>query len=267
MEATEKQTSLLLKTISNKKETNKPSSQFRPFLSYKNFKKISQEKLDSFEGEENILNENISLTSTYSITQFLKNIGGGHSLCRILKQFSDGRIWIEIGGHELLLMQTVNVNTEMLEGEKEIPLHSPQSTFPTGNISSSTSPHSPHSHLTNCIFANNKSYSSMIRPSSLGGYPERMPFSSFIRSFICLLKNKEFIEKNSEEKEENINNNSINDRENVRRILKRAGIAEHRYRLGLSQILLQRELLEELEHKRSVVLLPVLSIFQVDNIS
>jgi len=68
-----------------------------------------------------------------------------------------------------------------------------------------------------------------------------MPFSSFIRSFICLLKNKEFIEKNSEEKEENINNNnSITDRENVRRILKRAGIAEHRYRLGLSQILLQR---------------------------
>ena len=65
-----------------------------------------------------------------------------------------------------------------------------------------------------------------------------MPFSSFIRSFICLLKNKEFIEKNFEEKEENIS--SITDRENVRRILKRAGIAEHRYRLGLSQILLQR---------------------------
>uniref|UniRef100_A0A914NQB3 Uncharacterized protein n=1 Tax=Meloidogyne incognita TaxID=6306 RepID=A0A914NQB3_MELIC len=153
-------------------------------------------------------------------------------------------------------MQTVNVNTEMLEGEKEIPLHSPS----IGNVSSSTSPHSPHSHLTNCIFANNKSYPSMIRPSSLGGYPERMPFSSFIRSFICLLKNKEFIEKNFEEKEENIS--SITDRENVRRILKRAGIAEHRYRLGLSQILLQRELLEELENKRSVVLLPVLSVFQ-----
>uniref|UniRef100_A0A914LYS3 Uncharacterized protein n=2 Tax=Meloidogyne incognita TaxID=6306 RepID=A0A914LYS3_MELIC len=261
MEATEKQTSLLLKTISNKKETNKPSSQFRPFLSYKNFKKISQEKLDSFEGEENILNENINLTSTYSITQLFKSIGGGHSLCRILKQFSDGRIWIEIGGHELLLMQTVNVNTEMLEGEKEIPLHSPS----IGNVSSSTSPHSPHSHLTNCIFANNKSYPSMIRPSSLGGYPERMPFSSFIRSFICLLKNKEFIEKNFEEKEENINNNnSITDRENVRRILKRAGIAEHRYRLGLSQILLQRELLEELENKRSVVLLPVLIVYQAN---
>lgn len=103
----------------------------------------------------------------------------------------------------------------------------------------------------------------MIRATSLGGYPERMPFSSFNHSFRCLLKNKEFIIKNSEEKEEN-NNNSIDERENVRRILKRAGIAEHRFRLGLSQILLQRELLEELENKRSVVLLPLLSEFQAN---
>uniref|UniRef100_A0A1I8BHN0 Uncharacterized protein n=1 Tax=Meloidogyne hapla TaxID=6305 RepID=A0A1I8BHN0_MELHA len=179
METAEKETSLLLKTISNKKEINKTSSHFRPFLSYKNFKKNSQEKLDSFKGEENILNENNNVTSTYSIVQLLK---GGHSLCKVIKQFSDGRIWIEIGGHELLLMQTVNLNTEILQ----------------------------------------------------------------------------------EDKEEENNNNSIDERENVRRILKRAGIAEHRFRLGLSQILLQRELLEELENKRSVVLLPLLSEFQAN---
>jgi len=27
----------------------------------------------------------------------------GHSICRLVKRFPDGRVWLELGGHELLL--------------------------------------------------------------------------------------------------------------------------------------------------------------------
>lgn len=36
----------------------------------------------------------------------------GHSICRLVKRFPDGRVWLEIGGHELLLSNgTKNAET------------------------------------------------------------------------------------------------------------------------------------------------------------
>ena len=70
--------------------------------------------------EENISKESNVTSTCCSIAQLLKGIGGGHSLCKVLKHFSDGRVWIEIGGHELLLMQNGNLSSEKLEEDKEV---------------------------------------------------------------------------------------------------------------------------------------------------
>lgn len=60
------------------------------------------------------------------------------------------------------------------------------------------------------------------------GYPERMPFRDFRRRFQCLVK-------------ENITSSSLSealdDRSAVKRIMEQMQIFEHRYRLGISQVI------------------------------
>uniref|UniRef100_A0A7E4ZSW7 Myosin-XVIIIa n=1 Tax=Panagrellus redivivus TaxID=6233 RepID=A0A7E4ZSW7_PANRE len=77
------------------------------------------------------------------------------------------------------------------------------------------------------------------------GYPERMPFRDFRRHFQCLIQSSNS-PKNLQE--------ALDDRGAVKKILDQMGIDEHRYRLGISQVLLRSDILVELEGKRDLQL-------------
>uniref|UniRef100_A0AC34R191 Unconventional myosin-XVIIIa n=1 Tax=Panagrolaimus sp. JU765 TaxID=591449 RepID=A0AC34R191_9BILA len=77
------------------------------------------------------------------------------------------------------------------------------------------------------------------------GYPERLPFKDFRRRFQCLIQNHS----------NPINiQDALDDRGAVKKILETMDIDEHRYRLGISQILLRSDILVELEEKRDLQL-------------
>ncbi|KHN75127.1 Unconventional myosin-XVIIIa [Toxocara canis] len=74
--------------------------------------------------------------------------------------------------------------------------------------------------------------------ASSRGYPERLPFTVFRRRFQCLVE------------QENSFRDVLDDRAAVGRILERAGVFPHTYRLGLSQVLLRSDVLADLENRR-----------------
>uniref|UniRef100_A0AC34FAZ7 Uncharacterized protein n=1 Tax=Panagrolaimus sp. ES5 TaxID=591445 RepID=A0AC34FAZ7_9BILA len=73
------------------------------------------------------------------------------------------------------------------------------------------------------------------------GYPERLPFRDFRRRFQCLIQ--------SHDTPKNIHD-ALDDRGAVKKILEAMDIDDHRYRLGISQVLLRSDILVELEEKR-----------------
>lgn len=82
-----------------------------------------------------------------------------------------------------------------------------------------------------------------IRTSNRG-YPERLPFKDFRRRFQCLV---------SPQHQQSLND-ALDDRSATQRILQNSDIYEHRYRLGLSQILLRTDVLIQLEERRDLCL-------------
>lgn len=78
--------------------------------------------------------------------------------------------------------------------------------------------------------------------ASSRGYPERMPFKDFRRRFQCLMEHEDSLA------------NVLDDRAAVGKLLEEIGIFAHRYRLGLSQVLLRSEVLAELEERRDLCL-------------
>lgn len=74
------------------------------------------------------------------------------------------------------------------------------------------------------------------------GYPERLPYKDFRRRFQCLMR------------QDNSLTDVLDNRVAVGRILENAGVFKHRYRLGLSQVLLRSEVLAELEERRELCL-------------
>ncbi|KAH7731033.1 Myosin head [Aphelenchoides avenae] len=75
------------------------------------------------------------------------------------------------------------------------------------------------------------------------GYPERMPFRDFRRRFQCL----------TQETNQGLTD-ALDDRTAVQRILEKMEIYDHRYRLGISQVLLRNDVLIELEERRDLCL-------------
>ncbi|CAI4224349.1 unnamed protein product [Auanema sp. JU1783] len=75
------------------------------------------------------------------------------------------------------------------------------------------------------------------------GFPERVPFRDFRRRFGCL------VEENASSLDE-----ALDDRTAVARILEKMDIHQHRYRLGMSQVLLASDVLTELEDRRELSL-------------
>ena len=74
------------------------------------------------------------------------------------------------------------------------------------------------------------------------GYPERISFRDFRRRFSCLAGSA-------------VNRlDALDDRAAAERILANCDIHQHRYRLGISQLLLASDLLVELEDKRELSL-------------
>ncbi|KAL6739531.1 hypothetical protein Aduo_012973 [Ancylostoma duodenale] len=84
------------------------------------------------------------------------------------------------------------------------------------------------------------------------GYPERVSFRDFRRRFGCLVED----ELNSSL------DNALDDRAAVSRILERMDIHQHRYRLGISQVLLAADVLCELEDRRELSLSGLVTAFQ-----
>ncbi|VDN02002.1 unnamed protein product [Thelazia callipaeda] len=82
------------------------------------------------------------------------------------------------------------------------------------------------------------------------GYPEQIPYKYFRCRFQCLLTEK------------NICHEYIDDRTVSGKILKQCGAFPHRYRLGLSQVLLRSDLLDELEERRELCLNGLIEHFQ-----
>lgn len=83
------------------------------------------------------------------------------------------------------------------------------------------------------------------------GYPERMPFRDFRRRFQCLIQEPLT---NKLHSSLGLLDETLDDRKCVQFILERMEIYEHRYRLGLSQILLRNDVLIELEERREITL-------------
>ncbi|KAK6750549.1 hypothetical protein RB195_002490 [Necator americanus] len=84
------------------------------------------------------------------------------------------------------------------------------------------------------------------------GYPERVSFRDFRRRFGCLVED----ELNSSI------DDALDDRAAVSRILERMDIHQHRYRLGISQVLLAADVLCELEDRRELSLSGLVTAFQ-----
>uniref|UniRef100_A0A914C202 Myosin XVIIIA n=1 Tax=Acrobeloides nanus TaxID=290746 RepID=A0A914C202_9BILA len=80
------------------------------------------------------------------------------------------------------------------------------------------------------------------------GYPERLPFRDFRRRFQCLLQEQ------SNVKAADSLIDALDDRSAVQKILEKMDIYEHRYRIGISQVLLRSDVLVELEEKRDLSL-------------
>jgi myosin heavy subunit len=66
------------------------------------------------------------------------------------------------------------------------------------------------------------------------GYPERMPFADFCRAFRCLQP------PNDQRQQQQPMGEEGDGREEAKQILLAAKVPDHRFRLGLSQILLQK---------------------------
>ncbi|VDP30523.1 unnamed protein product [Heligmosomoides polygyrus] len=84
------------------------------------------------------------------------------------------------------------------------------------------------------------------------GYPERVSFRDFRRRFGCLVED----ELNSSI------DNALDDRAAVSKILEGMDVHEHRYRLGMSQVLLAADVLCELEDRRELSLSGLVTAFQ-----
>ncbi|WKY03227.1 hypothetical protein Q1695_004738 [Nippostrongylus brasiliensis] len=84
------------------------------------------------------------------------------------------------------------------------------------------------------------------------GYPERVSFRDFRRRFGCLVED----ELNSSI------DNALDDRAAVSKILESMDIHQHRYRLGISQVLLAADVLCELEDRRELSLSGLVTAFQ-----
>ncbi|KAK6055666.1 hypothetical protein COOONC_06831 [Cooperia oncophora] len=84
------------------------------------------------------------------------------------------------------------------------------------------------------------------------GYPERVSFRDFRRRFGCLVED----ELNSSI------DNALDDRAAVSKILEGMDIHQHRYRLGISQVLLSADVLCELEDRRELSLSGLVTAFQ-----
>ncbi|KAI1733242.1 myosin head (motor domain) domain-containing protein [Ditylenchus destructor] len=84
-------------------------------------------------------------------------------------------------------------------------------------------------------------------------YPERMPFRLFRRLFHCLV---------GDNVNSTLDESALDDRSQVQKILEKMEIFEHRYRLGISQILLRSDVLMELEEKRDLALSGLIGSFQ-----
>uniref|UniRef100_A0A915PS61 Myosin motor domain-containing protein n=1 Tax=Setaria digitata TaxID=48799 RepID=A0A915PS61_9BILA len=82
------------------------------------------------------------------------------------------------------------------------------------------------------------------------GFPEQIPYKYFRCRFQCLLK------------EQNTSIEYMDDRTISGKILEDSGAFPHRYRLGLSQVLLRSDLLDELEERRELCLNGVIEHFQ-----
>ncbi|VDK63119.1 unnamed protein product [Onchocerca ochengi] len=82
------------------------------------------------------------------------------------------------------------------------------------------------------------------------GFPEQIPYKYFRCRFQCLLK------------EQNISSEYMDDRAISGKILEELGAFSHRYRLGLSQVLLRSDLLDELEERREFCLSGLIEHFQ-----
>lgn len=78
--------------------------------------------------------------------------------------------------------------------------------------------------------------------------------SSFIQYIICFSL--------LDEHQQTLDEVSLDDRSQVQKILQKMEIFEHRYRLGISQILLRADLLMELEEKRDMALCGLISSLQ-----
>ncbi|CAD5218895.1 unnamed protein product [Bursaphelenchus okinawaensis] len=89
--------------------------------------------------------------------------------------------------------------------------------------------------------------------SSNRGYPERMPFRDFRRRFQCLVKENYSSVSLSD---------TLDDRSAVKKIFEKMQIFEHRYRLGISQVLVRSDVVAELEEKRDLCLSGVIEAFQ-----
>ncbi|EJW86928.1 hypothetical protein WUBG_02162 [Wuchereria bancrofti] len=82
------------------------------------------------------------------------------------------------------------------------------------------------------------------------GFPEQIPYKYFRCRFQCLLK------------ERNTSSEYMDDRAISGKILEELGAFPHRYRLGLSQVLLRNDLLDELEERRELCLSGLIEHFQ-----
>ncbi|KAM3725289.1 Unconventional myosin-XVIIIa [Dirofilaria immitis] len=82
------------------------------------------------------------------------------------------------------------------------------------------------------------------------GFPEQIPYKYFRCRFQCLLK------------EQNTSSEYMDDRAISDKILEEMGAFPHRYRLGLSQVLLRSDLLDELEERRELCLSGLIEHFQ-----
>ncbi|CAJ0928533.1 unnamed protein product, partial [Mesorhabditis belari] len=85
------------------------------------------------------------------------------------------------------------------------------------------------------------------------GYPERVSFRDFRRRFGCLIE---------ESRGDDTIDDAIDDRAAVQKIMEKMDIHQHRYRLGISQVLLRAEILGELEDRRDLSLSGLILSFQ-----
>ncbi|CAD6190812.1 unnamed protein product [Caenorhabditis auriculariae] len=86
------------------------------------------------------------------------------------------------------------------------------------------------------------------------GFPERVSFRDFRRRFGCLAE---------DESRSNIND-TLDDRAAVAGIMERMDIHDQRFRLGISQVLLASDVLNELEDRRELCLSGLIGCFQME---